>query len=68
MLASRHCGLLDALLTLDPKIFHGISSTFKNPNIVFLPNVPNEKSKYELSNSVEKGVLMGMGFPILNGF
>ena len=68
MPAGKHCGLLDALLTLDPKFFHGISSAFKNPNIVFLPNVPNEKSRYELSNSVEKGVLMGMVFPILNGF
>ena len=68
MPAGKHCGLLDALLTLDPKFFHWICSVFKNPEIAFIPNVLDEKYRYEMPNSIEKGILKKMGLPILNGF
>ena len=64
----EHRGLLDVLLTLNPNFFHWIFSTVKKPEIAFLPNVPDEKSRYELPDFVEKGIWVGVCMPILNGF
>ena len=61
-------GLLDMLLTQDPNFFHQISSTFKDPTVVFLLDVLDDESWDKLPNFVKKRILVGMVVPSFDSF